>query len=346
MKKTHLFCFLFLIGTLIKAQEGQFSQYFASGSVLNPAFTGTVPNLSFNTNYKRGGSPNAESFLELLQVTFTYPFKKTTSRDFQVGGAGITFFQEKRGFEGIYNSRKVLLTGAYSIRLSRLSNQNVIFGLQAGIVEHRIDGSSLTWGSQFNQYIGFDNTLIGESIGANPVFYPTFNFGVIYTAFDNQNRYLRDKSLMFGLSVDNLNRPNVGIDGLEGARKSFLFKAFGSSRFPIAPRWYLHPSAYVLYSQGNEQINTGLYLSTLVSSPRAQKSVQLQIGSWYRFEDSIIVLTGFEIENLRIGFSLDLNTQSFDINDQLGAQLPTYEVSLTYNLDLSNSLSNISSPIF
>ena len=346
MKKIVFTLFGLLCSLFLKAQEGQFSQYFASGTVLNPAFTGTVPNLSFNSNYKRGGSPNADSFLELMQVTFTYPFKKTTSRDFQVGGAGITFFQEKRGFEGIYSSRKILLTGAYSIRLSRLSNQNVIFGLQGGVVEHRIDGSSLTWGSQFNRFIGFDNTLLGESIGANPVFYPTFNFGVVYTAFDNQNRYIRDKSLMLGLSVDNLNRPNVGIEGLDGARKSFLFKAFGSSKFPISPRWYMHPSAFVLYSQGNEQINTGLYLSTLVSSPRAQKSVQLQIGSWYRFGDSIIVLTGFEIENLRIGFSVDLNTQSFDINDQLDAQLPTYEVSLTYNLDLSNPLSNISSPIF
>lgn len=332
--------------SMLLAQEGQFSQYFASGTVLNPAFTGTVPNLSFNTNYKRGGSPSSDSFLELMQVTFTYPFKKTTSKDFQIGGAGLTFFQEKRGFEGIYTSRKILLTGAYSIRLSRLSNRNIIFGLQGGIAEHRIDGSKLTWGSQFNKYIGFDNTLVGESVGANPIYYPTFNFGVVYTAFDNENRFIRDKSLLLGLSVDNLNRPIVAIDGLAGARKSLLFKAFGSSRFPLAPRWYIHPSAYVLYSQGNEQINTGLYLSTLISSPAAQNSVQLQIGSWYRIEDSIIVLTGFEIENLRVGFSLDLNTQSFDISEAQGGQLPTYEVSLTYNLDFSKSFSNVSSPIF
>ena len=72
----------------------------------------------------------------------------------------------------------------------------------------------------------------------------------------------------------------------------------------------------------------------------------MQLGSWYRFEDSVIVLTGFEIENLRIGFSLDLNTQTFDISEAEGADLPTYEVSLTYNLDLSNPLGNISSPIF
>jgi len=346
MRKLFSYLTVILFASFSYGQEGQFSQYFASGTVLNPGFTGTVPNLSFNSNYKRGGSPSSESFLELMQVTFTYPIKKTTSKDHQVGGAGLTFFQEKRGFEGIYVSRKVLLTGAYNIRLSRLSNQNIIFGLQGGLVEHRIDGSKLTWGSQFNKFIGFDNTRVGESVGSDPIYYPVFNFGVVYSSFDNENRYIRDKSLLLGLSVDNLNRPNVSIDGFAGARKSLLYKAFGSSKYALAPRWYIHPSAYVLYSQGNEQINTGLYLSTLINSPRSKTSVQLQLGSWYRFEDSVIVLTGFEIENLRIGFSLDLNTQTFDISEAEGADLPTYEVSLTYNLDLSNPLGNISSPIF
>ncbi len=346
MKKQLITILLIACSFSLLGQEGQFSQYFASSSVLNPAFTGTIPNLSFNSNYKRGGSPSSDAFLELLQVTFTYPFKKTTSKDHQIGGAGITFFQEKRGFEGIYTSKKILLTGAYAIRLSRLTNKTIVFGLQGGLVQHTIDGNVLTWGSQFNRYIGYDDTKVGEALGANPVLYPTFNFGVIYSSFDNENRYIRDKSLLFGLSVDNLNRANVSIEGLEGARKSLLFKAFGSSKFNIAPRWYVHPSAYVLYSQGSSQINTGVYLSTLVSSPSSNTAVNLQIGSWYRLEDSIIVLAGFEIDNLKIGFSFDLNTQSFDITDQLGANLPTYEVSLTYNLDLSNPLRNVSSPIF
>lgn len=338
---------LFLIVALTTVgQEGQFSQYFASSSVLNPAFTGTIPNLSFNSNYKRGGSPSSDSFLELMQVTFTYPFKRTTSKDHQIGGAGITFFQEKRGFEGIYTSKKILLTGAYSFRLSRLTNKTIVFGLQGGIVQHTIDGTSLTWGSQFNQYIGYDNTKVGEQLGANPVLYPTFNFGVIYSSFDNENRYIRDRSFLLGLSVDNLNRANVSIEGLEGARKSLLFKTFASMKLNLAPRWHIHPSGYVLYSQGSSQINAGVYFSTLVSSAKANTAVNLQIGSWYRLEDSIIILAGFEIDNLKIGFSFDLNTQSFDINDQLGANLPTYEVSLTYNLDLGTPLRNISSPIF
>jgi type IX secretion system PorP/SprF family membrane protein len=329
-------------------QEGQFSQYFASTSILNPAFTGTVPNMTFNTNFKKSGSKSSDSYLELMQATFTYPIKRTTSKDFQIGGAGITFFRERRGFEGIYTAQKVLLNGAYSLRLAKLTNQSIVFGLQGGLVQAQLNGDNLTWGSQFNKFFGtgFDDTNPSETISTDPVTYPTFNFGVIFTSYDNDNLYVRDKSFMAGLSIDNLNEPSVNQDGFGVGERSRVYRVFGSAKFELAPRIYLHPSGYALYSAGNRQINAGLYMSTLVSSPRAETALLLQVGTWYRLEDSIIVLAGFQINDLRIGGSMDLNATSFDINQLLGNNLPSYEISLTYNFDISNPLSNVSSPIF
>lgn len=346
--KFRLTAILTIACSVLFAQEGQFSQYFASTSVLNPAFTGTIPNMTFNTNFKRSGSISSDSYLELLQATFTYPIKRTTSKDFQIGGAGITFFRERRGFEGIYTANKVLLNAAYAIKLAKLTNQSVVFGLQGGLVQAQLNGNSLEWGSQFNKFFGtgYDGLLLGETISSAPVTYPTFNFGVIFTSFDNDNYYIRDKSLLIGVSVDNLNEPDVSQDGLGIGVRSRVYKAFGSAKFEMAPRIYIHPSGYVLYSQGNRQINAGLYMSTLVSSPRAKTALLVQVGTWYRFEDSIIVLAGFEINDLRIGGSMDLNASSFDINQEIGNNLPAYEISLTYNFDLTKTLSNVSSPIF
>jgi type IX secretion system PorP/SprF family membrane protein len=331
---------------ILFAQEGQFSQYFASTSVLNPAFTGTTPNMIFNTNYKRSGNRTSDSHLELMQATFTYPIKRTTSKDFQIGGAGVTFFKESRGFEGIFNAQKVLLNGAYSLKLAKLTNKSVVFGLQGGLVQAQLNGGNLTWGSQFNKYFGYDDTRPFETVSSAKITYPTFNFGVIFTSYDNDNYYIRDKSILLGVSVDNLNEPKVTQDGFGLSKVNRLYKAFGSTKFEMAPRIYIHPSGYVLYSAGNSQINAGLYMSTLVSSPRANTVLLIQNGTWYRLEDSIIVLAGFEINNLRIGGSLDLNASSFDINRELGNSLPSYELSLTYNFDLSKTLSNVSSPIF
>lgn len=338
--------FLTLLHLVGFTQEGQFSQYFASTSILNPSFTGTNPNISFNTNFKRSGNKDTDSYFELLQATFTYPLKRTTSKDFQIGGAGITFFKERRGFQGIYNSQKVLLSGAYALQLAKLSNQQLIFGLQGGVTQSQIDDVGLQWGSQFSRYIGFDGGRNAEFVRSSPIVYPTFNVGVIYSAFDNDNFYVRDKSILLGISVDNLNEPKVEAEGLGATQRYRVYRGFGSAKFDVAPRLYLHPSAYALYSRGIYQVNAGLYLSTLISSARAKTAVLMQTGAWYRFGDSIILLGGFQINNLRIGGSFDLNASTFDINNALGSSLPSYEISLTYDFSISDTFRNVSSPIF
>ena len=246
----------------------------------------------------------------------------------------------------MYTSQKVLLTGAYAIKLAKLTNSTISFGLQGGVVQTQVSGNNLTWGSQFSRYIGFDNTRDGESVSSEPILYPTFNFGVIYSAIDNNNYYVRDRIILLGLSVDNSNEPVVEQEGFGVTKRHRLFRAFGSAKFELAPRWSVYPSGYILYADGNEQVNAGVYFSTLVSSVYAYNSVVLQVGSWYRLNDSFIVLGGLQWNDIRIGISADLNASSFDINEALGNTLPSYEISLTYNLNLSDPLGNVSSPIF
>ena len=342
---------------LVKAQEGQFSQYFSTTSLLNPAFTGTIPNMTLNTNYKRAGKEENAQYQELIQATFTYPFRKFTSKFNQVGGAGITFFKESRGAFSLYESTKILLNGAYTMRLSRLSNQYLVFGLQGGIVQQKI-GSNLRWGSQFSRYLGirlngednsgYDNSLPGEFIGSESVFYPIFNFGVIYTAFDNANFYIRDKTLTIGLSIDNLNRPSFAYDaaGNIQSQKFWLIKTFGSAKMELGPRWYIYPSAFIAYSQGSVQANAGTYFSTFVSSIRSQTAVMLQMGTWYRVGDSFIGMLGFQVENVKVGFSVDLNHTTFELERAEEGGFPTFEISMAFNLNSKSPLGNVSSPIF
>ena len=349
-----IFCMLF--GLFTSAQESQFSQYFSTTSLLNPAFTGTIPNMTLNTNYKRAGKEENEQYQELIQATFTYPFRKFTSKFNQVGGAGITFFKESRGAFSLYESTKILLNGAYTMRLSRLSNQYLVFGLQGGIVQQKI-GQNLRWGSQFSRYLGFirngdnsgyDGSLAGETIGEASVFYPVFNFGVIYTAFDNANFYIRDKTLTVGLSIDNLNRPSFAYDaaGNIQSQKFWLIKTFGSAKMELGPRWYIYPSAFIAYSQGSVQANAGTYFSTFVSSIRSKTAVMLQMGTWYRVGDSFIGMLGFQVENVKVGFSVDLNHATFELERAEAGSFPTYEISMAFNLNAKSPLGNVSSPIF
>jgi type IX secretion system PorP/SprF family membrane protein len=330
------------------AQEGQFSQYYAAPTILNPAVIGTMPNVAFNINYKRGGNPTSEAFIELSQFTFSYPFKSENERNHQVGAAGLTVFTERRGFEGIYLSRKVMLSGTYAIKLSDIYNEEIIFGLQGGVVEHKLNNSNLTWQSQYNQFIGFDGSLPSEPIDSNPIFYPTFNFGIIYVLFNNEELDLRNRSLIAGISVDNLNRADISFSNLESANKTLLWKAFGSILYPLNERWSISPSTYILNSQGIWQVNAGTYLTTLVSGNTTDRDLTLQFGGWYRFTDSFIALIGLGLNDYRVGFSMDFNSQSSLIAENLrnNSSISTYEVSISVNLDNKRTFRNNANPIF
>jgi len=314
---------------------------------MNPAFIGTVPNLSFNSNYKVSGSSSTENYVELWQATISIPFERRRSKEVQVGGIGATAFSERRGFQGIYQAQKFLMTAAYNLKLSRIGSRYLIFGLQAGVTQNRVDGSNLRWGSQYNRYIGFDDSLPDEFVSSDPLYFPSVNFGVIYSAFDNDDYYVRDRSLLLGLSVDNLNEPTITNQGFEDSKKPFLIRSFGTSKWNLNPRLDLHPSFYVLYSQGSIQSNLGLYLSSFLSGVKSRTDFAMQLGSWYRIGDALVVMAGIKIQEFQIGVSMDLNSSDFDTNDALGNQQPALEVSLRYNLKLKqNYFRGVSNPIF
>ena len=328
------------------AQDGQFSQYFTTTTLINPAITGIRPEMELSTNYKRGGTLQSDNFFELAQATFIYPLKTVTSQEHQIGGIGGTFFRERRGFQGIFTSQKFLLTGAYTIRLNQLTNSFVAFGLQGGVIQNRISDEALQWGSQFNRFLGFDQSLPGETVNLGTVTFPTANFGVVYTVYDNENIFIRDKSLTVGLSAENLNRPKTGDDADGSIRKNILYKAFGSIKLGIGPRFSLHPSTLIL-SEGNRyQLNVGTYISTVVNSARSRTSILLQVGSWYRQGDSFIVMSGFQIQQLKIGVSFDLNSETFTSNEVFRQIDQSYEVSLTYTFARADKVRKVSNPIF
>lgn len=347
MKKALLIISLLITGSAY-GQEGQFSQYFASSALMNPAFSGTITTINFNSNYKRAGSPDTESYIELMQGTLTYPLRRVTTKEEYFGSVGLTFFRESRGFQGTYRNQKVIGNFAYVLNLSELRNQLVVFGVQAGFVQQDFTDNGYRWGSQFNQYLddGYDGSRTGEGIAFEPIWYPAINFGVLYTTYDNDDYKIRDYAFSAGLSADNLNRPKIGsIDSFD-ARKAMLFKAFAALQFPLGARFYGHPSAYILNSNGSTQMNVGMYVSTFISSVKSNLGVEMQTGAWYRLNDSFIALFGLKIEQVSVGFSVDLNTTNQGLNEQVGGNVTAYEISLGYSFELHKSYRKLSNPMF
>jgi type IX secretion system PorP/SprF family membrane protein len=347
MKKSILtgFILLLFIG-YTSAQGGQFSQFYSSAIFVNPAFAGTNPYLSARVNFNKSKLAGDGSLHDLSQATVSYPVFQNTSRKFQVGGAGLTFFKETQGILGAFSTQKILLTGAYALKLKRLRNNTLIFGLQGGVTQTRISLNGLQWGSQYNPYIGFDNSQNPEDIGKLSSYHPVFNFGVLYSAIDNPNAMFRDRSFTVGLSADNLNTPKSRFGGLYLTDNPIMFKLVSNAKFILAPKTFIHPSLLTVFSSQSYQVNLGTYLSHQINSTMSDVALTLQVGTWYRLLDSFIVLGGMKINDFTVGASYDLNTNTYGSNEIYGQIAPSFEISLGYDFNFRNNPFKVNSPIF
>lgn len=346
MRKIALLWICMVIGLMGYGQEGQFSQYFSTKVLLNPAFAGITPVTTLTTNYQTTAKSDDGTANEIFQASFIMPLKKTTHETYQVGGVAATFYKEKSGFSGIYQVDKFLLSAAYSMRLNAIKNNHLVFALQAGLVNRKIDGSNLQWGSQYNPYLGVDLNNPSEEISENLGIIPVVNMGLVFASFSSENVYFRDRSYMFGISLDNLNQPESGNFNGGEYKRPIMMKMNGFIEFKLKPRVSIHPSILILYQQGSYQINGGLYLSGLVSNVMSDVTLVLQAGIWYRVEDSVIGLMGMKVGKFRVSASMDFNTKGFNNHSSLGKLNNAFEIALGYEFSFDPKSVKVSNPLF
>ncbi len=345
-KRLYILPFLFFQFMVGHAQNGQFSQFYSTSIFINPAFAGTDPTLSTQFNYKKSKLGSDGSIHELTQATVAYPVHETNNRSYQIGGAGLTFFKEDQGVNGAFSIQKLLLTGAYRLRLNSKATQNLVFGLQGGVVQNKISLDQLQWGSQYNPYIGFDSSLGAEDLGKSTFYYPVFNFGIIYAARTEKNSLAGDKSLVIGLSADNLNAPKSRFGGIYLSDHPIFLKLITTAKVALNLKTAIYPSIFSIYSSKSYQLNIGSHISHQLNATDADREMIIQFGSWYRVMNSLTVMGGLKINNLSVGLSYDMNANNYSPDDVFKQITPAVEVSIGYNVNIYGKAFNHNTPLF
>ena len=119
-------------------------------------------------------------------------------------------FNEKRGFQGVDETNALFLNYAHNLKFGLLNSYLLSIGVQAGYRLRRLEFSNLAWGSQYNEYFGFDDTLPApvdefDAQKENMI----LNAGIMYYYNPARNYLLYQYSGFFGVSATNLNRPNT-----------------------------------------------------------------------------------------------------------------------------------------
>lgn len=317
--------FIFLAITLgagsAGAQDLHFSQFFNSPLTTNPANTGFIP----DANYRVGiDYRNQWSSVPVPYKTYSVYGDAQLLRDrWYYGwlGVGGVLLEDEAG-DGILKSTKLYASVAYHQLLGQ--NSLLTLGFNTGLAMKRIDVSKMVFPSQFNDTYGkwfFDGMLpSGEIFNATSISYFDLQAGMNYAYFPTDNIYLN-----LGFSVQHLNTPKETFlqDGENEIGRRYI--GFLNASLKVSPNVIVNPNIYYTTQMKASEAVGGAWVAYNLSGSGGD--YQLLAGAYYRWEDAVIPLVGYQLKQWRLMFTYDVTVSSFSAaNNHRGA----YEVSLTY----------------
>jgi type IX secretion system PorP/SprF family membrane protein len=297
------------IAAEVKAQDPEFSQFYANPLYLNPAMAGSAAGPRFALNFRDQWPSVSGSFV-------TYSASYDEHFDGLGGGIGAQVMYDRAG-DGKLSTKS--LSGFYSYHLTIKDETRDYFiikaGLQAGAFQRSIDFSQLRFGDQINPKLGFiyetQEKLPSTGLYQTQVI-PDFSAGVM--AFT--------KKFYAGLAVNHIVEPAQSFFGNPDSHLPRKYTAHLGMQLPLdnwkrTPETFISPNLLIQRQGQFTQMNLGAYFI---------KDFFVG-GIWYRHtdpnSDALIMLVGVKKDAVRIGYSYDLT-----VSDARAAAPGSHEVSL------------------
>jgi type IX secretion system PorP/SprF family membrane protein len=298
-----LFCFsLICCFFSLKAQDPNFSQFFASPLTLNPALTGKFDGVFRVAGNYRNQWPTINNAFTTATISMDAGILRNTIPDYDQFGVGIMAFTDKSG-NGVLQNNFLALSTAYHKALDENGFHQIGLGFQGTYVNKRLDIASLKFESMLRSD-GFTG-LMDESFSSNQIklSYFDMNLGVLYNGTtDGSNNFY------FGASMYHVNHPKETFkQGNYLLDPRVTIQAGGM--VPVGEYNAFHFSAN--HSRQANATNTvigGAYMINVAQD--LGNPTNLYLGSWYRFGDAIIPYVGLEFGEFQLGASYDVNTSS------------------------------------
>lgn len=283
------------------AQTVPMSQYHVSPIYVNPALVGSVRFPSFSFHHRSQWN-NYSNSLPISIASVVYPIIQKYPRRFTRGGVGLMCAREVAGMKGWLSKTDLRFAAAYNLPVGNKLDHVISMGVSAGYVKQRIEPRGVQWGSQYDADLGYVSSATPSvNFVSSQVNYATVEAGVIWSYHTYKNRLLNPWQLTSGLTVSNMNRPNISFTGNE-QRLSWLMKWYGGASY-YTSNWKISPQALVLWNKTRSHISLGAYSQYRVSN---EPNLALLGGLWYRWKDAVAVSGGVLHRNIQIALSVDL----------------------------------------
>lgn len=319
-------------GFTASGQDLHFSQYFNTPMLVNPANTGFNPDYSyrFGGNYRNqwanvGNPYNTMSLWGDVKL-FTNSFENGWM------GVGGALYKDVAG-SGQLSSTK----GFASIAWHQMLGYNSLLsgGFGVGFVNKRIDLSKLTFDNQWNGKFFDVNIPSNEPFAYNQSTYMDIQMGLNYAYFASDNFYFNA-----GVSIMHINRPRESFfdPSVSDARIDRRYTGFVNASIKVQDTWIVNPNIYVSRMGKAWETVLGLNANRDLSGDGSQ---QMILGLYYRHNDAVIPMVGYQVNDTRFLFNYDATISTLkNVNATRGA----YEISIVKSGIFSNAGNAVKCP--
>lgn len=299
-----LILIIFLTGHFLLGQDIHFSQYYHAQQYINPSFTGLPPSIYRVSLHSKNQWLSITKPYQTYLTSFDASFRiNKLSSDYFSTGALIYY--------DVAGDANLSLTKfspflSYTFFVSENINGLLTIGIQPGIAQRNMNFYKLYFDSQFDGHTYNPNLPSNEQIQTENYFYADIGVGAHYIHFID-----RETRISGGLSLFNINKPNVSFKGAHslGLDRKFIFHAEG--RLPYKTNFLL-PSLYFA-SQGTHK---EFIFGSRFMIPRSDDQFfkdniffrnNIILGLFYRTKDAFIAYVGGEVQNIHLGLTYDIN---------------------------------------
>jgi type IX secretion system PorP/SprF family membrane protein len=310
-------CLLLLFMQRTAAQtDPHFTQNYTYPMYVNPALAG-----SGNGDYRVAAIYRSQwGGVGNPYRTTGVSFDTRTTKNINLG---VSLMNQSAG-DGGFNYLNSYATIAYTgVKFGKTLEHRLVFALQPGIINRRIDQSKFKWGEQWNPITGYNaSNPTSESFLANAATTFDIGAGVLYYDASEDKKY----NVFGGASFFHLNAPKDPIVSSESDVLNTIplrFTVHGGVSFSIMEGTSIVP--HLLYmQQGNaRETMVGVYAQKNVN-----EETDIMFGGYYRHNDAFAPFVGVDYRDFLIGLSYDMNTSDLG---SMSRNINSFELSLSYN---------------
>ena len=324
-----VFC---LLAVHVSGQGLNFSQYFNTPMLVNPANTGFNPDFDYRIggNYRNQWASVGTPFRTMSLWGDTKLFGNRFENGWM--GVGAALYSDRAG-----SGNLVATNGYASVAYHQMLGYNSLLsgGFSLGFINKRIDISKLNFDNQWNGQFFDINVPSNEPFLFSQTTFLDLQVGMNYAYFASDNFYFN-----LGVSAQHVNRPRESFFSptTVDARLNPRYTGFVNASIKFEDLWIVNPNIYVSKMGNAWETVLGFNANRNLSGDGEQ---QMILGLYYRHKDAVIPMVGYQVNNTRFTFNYDATISNLgSINGSRGA----YEISIIKSGIFSNSSNAVKCP--